>query len=149
MVSWIWSLGPSAREASQGGLDMFDGDTNIGLLDTALRNKSRADFNARQSNLHLMRLEEWRAHAKALEQEVASLQARIADLEAVRAAEHEALAAVTAEWRRVHPVSVLHDWVSKFRDGSGMRRNASIWIQAFDAAARRLGIGNPEAWRIS
>ena len=128
---------------------MFDGDTNIGLLDTALRNKSRADFNARQSNLHLMRLEEWRAHAKTLEQENVELRAHIEQMAAIRTAENEALAAVTAEWRKAHPVSVLHDFVGKWKNGEGMRRNASIWVQVFDAAARRMGISNPEAWRIS
>lgn len=128
---------------------MFDGDTNIGLQDAMLRNQFVANKNARQSNLNLMRLEEWRAHAKKLEQEVASLRAHIADLEAVRTAEDEARGVELAAWRKEHPVSHMHDVMGKLGDGRSIRRNISIWMEAFDTAARRLGIRNPEAWRIS
>ena len=149
MMSWIWPSWPSTWEASQGELEMFDGDTNIGLQDAMLRNQFVANRNARQSNLNLDAMEKWRAHAKALEQEVASLRARIADLDAVRTAEAEACNAEQAAWRKEHPVSRLHDFVGKFGDGTGIRRNVAIWVDAFDAAARRLGIRNPVAWRIS
>ena len=128
---------------------MFDGDTNIGLQRIAQRNQFVANRNARQSNLNLDAMEKWRAHAKTLEQEVASLRAHIADLEAVRAAEDEARGVELAAWRKQHPVSHMHDVMGRFRDGVSIRRNISIWMEAFDAAARRLGIRNPEAWRIS
>ena len=128
---------------------MFDGDTNIGLLATARHNQDVANRNARQSNLNLQRLEEWRAHAQALEREVVTLRARIEELNAVRKAEDEARGIELAAWRKEHPVSHMHDIMGKLRDGRSIRRNIAIWISAFDIAARRLGIGNPEAWRIS
>lgn len=81
--------------------------------------------------------------------EILSLQAQVKELTNIRMAEEQAAVVELAAWRKEHPVSHMHDFVGKFKDGSGIRRNMSIWISAFDAAAKKLGIVNPEIWRIS
>ena len=121
---------------------MFDIDPSIGLAARARENRDVANSNARQADLNLEAMYEWKAHAEKLE-------ADLAELRAVRNAEHEANAVVLAAWRKEHPVSHMHDVVGKLKDGRDIRRNFSIWATAFDEACRRLHIQNPGAWRIS
>jgi uncharacterized coiled-coil protein SlyX len=83
---------------------------------------------------------------------IADLQARIAELElalAVEQAVAEAGEKVLDEWKALHPQSPLRQVVGKLKDGKPLTKSMSIWNTAFDAAARKRGITNPLAYRIS
>lgn len=83
--------------------------------------------------------------ADRLERENAELRLSLAVEQAVVVADDAAAAA----WRETHPTSPMRAAVGRRRDGSPLTRALSIWISAFDAAARQRGITNPEAHRIS
>ncbi len=128
---------------------MFEGDTNIGLLNTARTNQFIAGRNARQADINLQSALEWKEYAHGLERRVAELEAALNLRDLLAKATDQANGAVTTAWRGAHPVSPLHDVVGKLRDGRPLKRNYRVWAAEFDAAARRLGITNPEAHRIS
>ena len=68
---------------------------------------------------------------------------------AVAEASMDGADAVAAAWRESHPQSPLRQSVGKLKDGSPKTKALSIWITRFDEAARKRGITNPEAHRIS
>lgn len=83
---------------------------------------------------------------------IAEQHARIQELElalAVKEATDEAAQVLVNEWKTLHPQSPLRQPVGKLKDGSAMTKGLAVWIRAFDAAARKRGITNPEAYRIS
>lgn len=92
------------------------------------------------------------AEIEKANQIIANLNARIAELElalAVKEATEEADNALFAQWKTIHPQSPLRQVVGKWKDGSAMTKSQSMWNAAFDAAARKRGITNPLAHRIS
>ena len=77
--------------------------------------------------------------------------ARIAELEQrlmIEEAASEAHAALVDQFKAAHPDSPLLSVIGKLADGGPKRRSTSIWIAAFDKAAERLGLQNPEKHRI-
>ena len=62
---------------------------------------------------------------------------------------NEADSVLLAEWRAAHPQSPLRQSVGKLKNGNPLTKGLSIWIGKFDEAARKRGITNPEAHRIS
>lgn len=131
---------------------MFEVDPSIGANAAAARNAFAAASNGRLATKFEQAYEEWRAHAKALEQQLADAQARIAELElalAVKTASAAGSVAVVEAFKASHPQSPLLVQDGTFRNGSMRRRSNVIWAKAFDEVARKLGISNPEAHRIS
>lgn len=86
-----------------------------------------------------------KARADRLERENAELRQALA----VEQATEEADDALLTEWKRLHPQSPLRQAVGKLKNGNPLSRGLSVWIKAFDEAARKRGITNPEAHRIS
>lgn len=86
-----------------------------------------------------------KARCDAAEAEVQDLRLRLA----VAQAGSEARTAVVDAFKAAHPTSPLLVQEGTLKDGSPRRRATSIWIGAFDTAARRMGITNPAAHRIS
>ena len=131
---------------------MFEGaqQAYTGMLEGMNRQSSRQIANASQDIRELsdevIRL---KRKTVALGQDRDAILAELAEARAVLQARDDADAAEVAAWRKEHPVSHMHDVVSTLSSGRPMRRNLSIWIAAFDAAARKLGIAKPEAHRIS
>jgi multidrug resistance efflux pump len=83
---------------------------------------------------------------------IADLQARIAELELqvkLAQATDEADQKLLAEWRTLHPQSPLRQAVGKLKDGRPLTKGFAIWAAEFDRVAKKLGITNPEAYRIS
>lgn len=131
---------------------MFEIDPAIGLAGTAKSARLDAASNARIADHFESAYEEWRALAKRLQQENAELRETAAQWKRahdVLAASKEASTKLVQEWRGTHPDSPLLAPVGKLQDGSPLSRGLQGWIAAFDAAARRLGIANPAAHRIS
>jgi uncharacterized coiled-coil protein SlyX len=94
----------------------------------------------------------WKAACSRLESQLEEANARIAELElalAVEQAVAEAGEKVLDEWKALHPQSPLRQVVGKLKDGKPLTKSMSIWNTAFDAAARKRGITNPLAYRIS
>ena len=87
----------------------------------------------------------WRHRAEALEARVAELEGQLA----VKQAASDGHAAVVEAFKAQHAESPLLVQEGVLRNGNPRRRSTSIWIAAFDATARRLGIANPEAHRIA
>lgn len=117
---------------------MFETDPSIGLQATAFRNKQVADAN------HASYVA-WKNHALKLEARIAELE----DALAVKSAAAEGHAAVVEAFKAQHANSPLLVQEGVLKNGNPRRKSTSIWIAAFDAAARKLGITNPEAHRIS
>lgn len=124
---------------------MFEGaqQAYTGMLEGMNRQASRQIASASQD------VRELSDEVIRLKRKTVAMADQIAQLSAVLQARDDADVAEVAAWRKEHPVSHMHDFVGKLRDGRGIRRNFAIWIAAFDATARRLGIANPEAHRIS
>lgn len=94
----------------------------------------------------------WKAACGRLESQLEQANARIAELElalAVKTASAAGSVAVVEAFKASHPQSPLLVQDGTFRNGAVRRRSNSIWARAFDEAARKLGISNPEAHRIS
>ena len=138
---------------------MFETDPNIALSGIAFRNKINADHNRRiaESNGRIAAgwertaLEVAEQRDKALA-ELADAQARIAELElalAVKTASAAGSVAVVEAFKVSHPQSPLLAQDGVFRNGAVRRRSNVIWAKAFDETARKLGISNPLAHRIS
>jgi uncharacterized coiled-coil protein SlyX len=92
------------------------------------------------------------AEIEKANQIIAELQARIQELELalkVSQATEEADDALLAQWKAMYPQSPLRQTVGKFKNGQPMVKGVAIWTAAFDAALRKRGITNPEAYRIS
>ncbi len=131
---------------------MFEVDPSIGLAGAAQRARADAAHEAYMAASHARIADHfeglykrWMAHADKLEKQVAELELALAVKEAVVVADD----ATAAAWRATHPDSPLRATVGKRRDGSPLARSTAIWIAAFDDAARKRGISNPEAHRIS
>ncbi len=127
---------------------MFEGVTQgyIGVLEgvSAGQNRQLRDLD---DQLTQAKRDGW-----AWRKEAEALQARVAELEqklALKQALDEADDVLLGEWKKTHPCSPLMQAVGRRRDGSALSRGLSIWMAAFDANARRLGINDPEAHRIS
>lgn len=86
-----------------------------------------------------------KARADRLERENADLRLALA----VKESTDEADQVLLAQWREAHPTSPMRQAVGKLKNGSPLSRGLSVWIKAFDEAARKRGITNPEAHRIS
>jgi hypothetical protein len=138
---------------------MFETDPNIALSGIAFRNKINADHNRRiaESNARIAAgwertaLEVAEQRDKALA-ELADAKARIAELELqvkLAQATDEADQKLLAEWRTLHPQSPLRQAVGKLKDGRPLTKGFAIWAAEFDRVAKKLGITNPEAYRIS
>ncbi|SDB22274.1 hypothetical protein [Belnapia rosea] len=82
---------------------------------------------------------------------IAELRARIAALctdVAVQAADAAGSRAVIKAFKEAHPNSpLLVDTGKRFADGDAKTRVTLVYEQGFDAAARQLGIVNPEQHR--
>ena len=92
------------------------------------------------------------AEIEKANQIIAEQHARIQQLElalAVKEATDEADNVLLGEWKKLHPQSPLRQEIGKLKNGSSMTKGLAIWMHAFDAAARKRGITNPEAYRIS
>lgn len=124
---------------------MFEIDPGIAAQGAAARSAFAAGSNARVADHFEGLYHRWMDHARKLEARVRELELALA----VKQAAVEADNAVLAEWKRLHPQSPLRQAVGKKRDGSPMLKATAIWITAFDAEARKRGISNPEAHRIS
>ena len=129
---------------------MFEGDTNVGLLNVARgnqhvanQNARQANWNARQADINLQSALEWKEYAHGLEQRVAELEADLASSNAVQRASDVALDQVTREWRASHPISPMHDVLGKLRDGRDVKRNLAVWMVAFDNEAPEAGHNEP------
>jgi Tfp pilus assembly protein PilN len=86
-----------------------------------------------------------------LQEENDVLRAQVADLELKLALEEATAAAsqaVVDAFKARHPDSPLLAQVGVLKDGSPLRRSTSIWIQAFDVAAGKRNVGNPEIYRV-
>ena len=124
----------------------------LALADGAASGRRQAASNARIADHFESAYEEWRALAKKLQRENVELRETVAAWKLahdVQKASDEASDVAAAEWRRLHPDSPMNAAVGTRKDGSPLRRSTSIWIEAFDLIARRLGIANPAAHRIS
>ena len=77
---------------------------------------------------------------------IAELYDHIDQMAKMREADAEGYAAELAAWRKEHPISHMHDFVGKWSDGDGMRRNSRIRLDATFASAKKKGIRNPEKW---
>ena len=87
----------------------------------------------------------------ALEEENGALRARVADLElklALEEATAVASQAVVDAYKAQHPDSPLLVQVGALKNGSPLRRSTGIWINAFDEAARKRNVTNPEVYRV-
>ncbi len=124
---------------------MFEVDPSIGMAGAAARANYAAGSNARIAERYRDSMEAWRTHAKELERRVADLELALA----VAQAREEADDVLLAEWKALFPQSPLRRMVGKFRDGQPKTSATIIWENAFDAAARKRGITNPLAHRIS
>jgi uncharacterized coiled-coil protein SlyX len=94
----------------------------------------------------------WKAACSRLESQLEEANARIAELElrlALKTATDEADQKLLAEWRKLHPDSPLRQAVGKLKDGKPLTKGFAIWAAEFDRVAKKLGITNPEAHRIS
>ena len=131
---------------------MFDVDPSIGAYGAAQRanmnaasNQRIAESERRIAGKFEAAYDDWRAYAKKLEKEVEDLKLALAVKEAV----DEADSVLLAEWRAAHPQSPLRQPVGKLKNGNSLSKGLSIWITKFDLAAKKRGITNPEAHRIS
>lgn len=87
----------------------------------------------------------------ALEEENEVLRARVADLElklALKESTAVASQAVVDAFKEYHPDSPLLVQVGTLKNGSPLRRSTGIWIEAFDEAARKRNVSNPEVYRV-
>ena len=125
---------------------MFETDPNIGLLDTALRNKQLA-YTMRDNYLS------WKQYAGELEQQVAGLQQQLEDLKlklAVEEAEAAGRLAQVRAWKAQHPDSpLLAASGHRFRDGEVKAKDRVVYEARFNEVARSRGVMDPEAHRVS
>lgn len=131
---------------------MFEIDPSIGARGAAATNAFAARSSARLANQFEEAYLNWMAHAKKLERLLAEKNAEIERLELALAVEQSAALghrAVVDAFKGQHANSPLLVEEGKLKNGSPRRRSTSIWIRAFDEAARKRGITNPEAHRIS
>ncbi|KAA1053153.1 hypothetical protein [Azospirillum argentinense] len=87
----------------------------------------------------------------ALEEENEVLRARVADLElklALEEATAVASQAVVDAFKVQHPDSPLLVQLGTMKNGSPLRKSTRIWIEAFDAAAKKRNVDNPEVYRV-
>lgn len=130
---------------------MFEVDPSIGANAAASRNAFAAASNARLANRFEQAYEEWRAHAKALEQQLSDAQARIAELElalAVKTAHAGGMKAYRDDLRAAHPNSPrLAPSGKRYKDGTAKPVAALAYDAAFDRILRDARISNPEQYR--
>lgn len=87
----------------------------------------------------------------ALEEENEALRAQVADLElklVLKESTAAASQAVVDAFKAQHPDSPLLVQVGTLKNGSPLRRSTGIWIEAFDAAAKKRNMANPEVYRV-
>ena len=121
------------------------GDMSL-LASMAFSKAHQLDRDNRQANANIREDQEI---IDRLYAQVQQLTADLRELELVRIADMEARSVELAAWREEHPVSHMHDVMGYFKDGDAMRRNIKIWSDTFDAACKKSGIRNPEAWRTT
>lgn len=86
-----------------------------------------------------------KARCDAAEKEVQDLRLRLAVSQAREVGDD----AILDQWKALYPQSPLRQVVGTFRDGHPKTKATLIWENAFDDAARKRGITNPLAHRIS
>ena len=84
---------------------------------------------------------EWKAHVEDLQEQLVLTQAQL-----------KAALVVLNAYKEVHPTSPLHQtsnvvFTRGQNAGKAKRQSTLIWEQAFDAAAKEMGISNPTALR--
>lgn len=130
---------------------MFEVDPSIGANAASARNAFTAASNARLANRFEQAYEEWRAHAKALEQQLTDAQARIAELElalAVKTAHAGGMKVWKDAFKVAHPQSpVQADSGKRFKDRDIKTVGRLAYEREFDRILRDARILNPEQYR--
>ncbi len=130
---------------------MFEGDTNIGLLNVARNNQFQANQNAKQSEINLQSALKWRAHAQGLEAKVAELQAEVVkfrNLAIQNLAHSEGYKVMYDAMKAAHPTSpMLVDSGKRYKDGDIKVKSRLLYEEAFDRIITDHDISNPVALR--